>query len=127
MLLALLEERFGLKFHKETRQRTGYSLVVDKGGPKCPVDDANKDFMGGRGARKLRRSGGGIKRVMTMAELAGFLSGVGYGPVEDRTGLTARYDIELSWAPDRDFEPAPPSASNSACASIAIRSRWNTW
>lgn len=113
MLLALLADRFKLAFHRATRQHSGYSLVVDKGGPKCPEDDPNKDFLRGRGTVALRRGGGGIKRAMTMAELASYLSGVGYGPVEDRTGLTARYDIELSWAPDPAFEHSnamPPPA-----------------
>ena len=111
MLQSLLAERFGLTFHKESRQLKGYSLVVDKGGPKCPEDDPNKDFMGGRGVVGLRRGGGGIKRAMTMAQLASYLSGLGYGPVEDHTGLTPKYDIALAWAPDRDFEPAPPGSA----------------
>ena len=114
MMQSLLAERFGLSFHKEPRQLKGYSLVVDKGGPKCPEDDPNKDFMGGRGTVALRRGGGGIKRAMTMEQLASYLSGLGYGPVQDLTGLTAKYDIQLSWAPDRDFEPAPPGAAPAA-------------
>jgi hypothetical protein len=34
MLLPLLEDRFGLKFHHETKVIEVYALVVDKGGPK---------------------------------------------------------------------------------------------
>lgn len=34
MLLPVLEERFGLKFHHETRELNVYTLVVAKGGPK---------------------------------------------------------------------------------------------
>jgi len=41
---------------------------------------------------------------MTMATLARYLSGRGYGPVQDLTGLKGKYDIDLSWAPDRAFE-----------------------
>lgn len=115
-LLALLAERFGLTFHKETRQQKGYALTVDKGGPKCPEDDPAKAFVGGgRGVMALRRGGGGIKRVMTMAELASYLSSVGYGQVQDNTGLTAKYDIQLSWAPDPAFEQPigqPPTGVN---------------
>ena len=110
MLQAMLAERFGLTVHRETRQRAGYSLVVEKGGPKCPEDDPKKDFMGGRGVMRLRRGGGGIKRVMTMAQLAAYLSGLGYGPVEDATGLTAKYDMDLSWAQDPAFEHSNPLA-----------------
>src|SRR5581483_221060 len=34
MLQALLAERFGLKAHRETREVSGYDLVVGKSGPK---------------------------------------------------------------------------------------------
>ncbi|HEV2324070.1 MAG TPA: TIGR03435 family protein [Terracidiphilus sp.] len=34
MLVPLLQDRFGLKFHHETKVREVYALVVDKGGPK---------------------------------------------------------------------------------------------
>src|SRR6185369_1129847 len=39
MLQALLAERFKLVTHKEDRPRSGYALVVDKGGPKFKEDD----------------------------------------------------------------------------------------
>ena len=48
---------------------------------------------------------GAIKGVMTMATLAANLSTKGYGPVQDLTGLTGKYDIDLSWTPDPTFEP----------------------
>jgi uncharacterized protein (TIGR03435 family) len=117
-LLALLVDRFGLTYHKETRQQKGYSLVVDKDGPKSLVDDPAKDFMQGRGTVMLRRGGGGIKRVMTMAQLASFLSGQGYGPVEDHTGLTAQYDIDLSWAKDQAVDPANATAPPAPTADL---------
>jgi uncharacterized protein (TIGR03435 family) len=119
MLQALFVERFKMAFHKETRQRTGYALQVDKGGRKFKEDDGSSTFMGGRGTLRLRRGGGGIKSVMTMAELATFLSRVGYGPVTDETGLTARYDIDLSWSPDPAFEHAPALAADRADAAAA--------
>lgn len=34
MLQHLIEERFQMKFHKETREKSGFALVVDKDGPK---------------------------------------------------------------------------------------------
>lgn len=37
MLLPVLEDRFGLKFHHETRELNVYTLVVAKGGPKLKV------------------------------------------------------------------------------------------
>ena len=46
MLQALLTERFKLAAHKEDRPRSGYALVVDKGGPKFKEDDPKTNFMG---------------------------------------------------------------------------------
>ena len=46
MLQALLEKGSELAAHKEDRLRSGYALVVDKGGPKFKEDDPKTDFMG---------------------------------------------------------------------------------
>ncbi|MGA3019485.1 MAG: TIGR03435 family protein [Bryobacteraceae bacterium] len=117
MLQALLVERFKLAAHKEDRPSAGYALVVDKNGPKCKESDPNSNFMGAhRGQMALRFGGGGIKASMTMAGLASYLSGRGYGPVQDFTGLKGKYDIDLSWAPDPAFERPGPYAAASAAA-----------
>src|SRR5881394_1698633 len=54
---------------------------------------------------------GALKGVMTMATLAANLSTKGYGPVQDLTGLTGKYDIDLRWTPNPDFEPKGPAAT----------------
>jgi uncharacterized protein (TIGR03435 family) len=112
MLQALLAERFKLAAHKEDRASTGYALVVDKNDPKFKESDPSSNFMGKlpAGAVRLRRGGGGIKASMTMVGLARYLSGSGYGPVQDFTGLTGTYDIDLSWASDPAFERPGPYA-----------------
>ncbi len=117
MLQALLAERFKLAAHKEDRSRSGYALLVDKGGPKFKEDDPKAGFMGkaSQGSTRFGFAGHGqLKGVMTMATLAGNLSRKGYGPVQDLTGLTGKYDIELSWASDPAFEPRAPGATASA-------------
>jgi uncharacterized protein (TIGR03435 family) len=119
MLQALLAERFKLVAHKEDRPRSGYALVVDKGGPKCKEDDPNTNFMGPGHAGQMfigRAGHGALKGVMTMATLAANLSRQGYGPVEDLTGLTGKYDIELTWTPATALEPAAGDATASAAA-----------
>jgi uncharacterized protein (TIGR03435 family) len=117
MLQALLAERFKLAAHKEDRPSAGYALVVDKNGPKFKESDPNSNFMGAHaGQVAFRRGGGGIKASMTMAGLAGYLSGRGYGPVLDFTGLKGKYDIDLSWAPDPALERPGPYAAAYAAA-----------
>ena len=116
MLQALLTERFRLAAHKEDRLRSGYALVVDKGGPKVKEDYPWTNFMGSHSGQ-LFVGGfghGRLKGVMPMAALARSLSTSGYGPVQDLTGLTGNYDIDLSWAPDPAFEPRGVGATASA-------------
>jgi len=100
MLQALMMERFKLAFHKESRLASGYALVVDKNGPKLKPSppDAPAAQSGsvtfGFGAAAL------IKGSMTTSKLAHFLSNNLKVPVEDLTGLTGRYDVDVSWARD---------------------------
>jgi uncharacterized protein (TIGR03435 family) len=117
MLQALLAERFKLAAHKKDRPRSGYELVVDKGGPKFKEDDPNTNFMGpGRSGMMLFGAfgHGRLKGVMTMATLASNLARQGYGPVQDATGLTGKYDIDLTWTPDKAFQPRAVDAVASA-------------
>jgi uncharacterized protein (TIGR03435 family) len=127
MLQALLAERFKLVAHKEDRPRPAYALLVEKSGPK--FKEANLSFrrMGPRSDLMLFRTGPdarGFKGAMTMATLANFLSGNLDRPVQDFTGLTGKYDIELFWAPDpaidrpSRFAAATPPASPDAGADL---------
>ena len=119
MLQALLAERFKLAAHKEDRPSQVYALVVDKNGPKFKESASSSSFMGAHPGATTFRAGlgaSGFKGSMTMATLARHLSGKGYGPVQDFTGLTGKYDIDLSWAPDRAFEPLGEFAGANAAA-----------
>ena len=48
MFQSLLEDRFQLKIHRETRELAAYDLVVAKGGPKL-VASPVRDFKPGIG------------------------------------------------------------------------------
>jgi uncharacterized protein (TIGR03435 family) len=118
MLQALLAERFKLAAHEE-RLRSALALVVAKGGPKFKGDDPNTNFMGEhpRGSTMFGFAGHGLlKGIMTMATLASNLSRQGYGPVEDATGLTGKYGIELHWTPDPAIEPRVVGTTASSTA-----------
>jgi uncharacterized protein (TIGR03435 family) len=119
MLQALLAERFKLAAHKEDRPSQVYALVVDKNGPKFKESASSSSFMGAHPGAMMFRAGpsiSGFKGSMTMADLARRLSGKGYGPVQDFTGLKGKYDIDLSWAPDRAFEPMEQFAAANVAA-----------
>lgn len=106
MLLQLLVDRFGLKYHRETRDLPVYELVVAKGGVKMQVakeqDPANARHMmmfGGPG--KIESS------AMKLEALRHVLSQQLGRTVVDKTGLTGEFDFTLTWTPD---QPAPGMA-----------------
>ena len=108
MLQALLAERFKLAVHKEGRLRPGYALVVDKDGPKFKESDPSSNFMGAHAGQLFIGAGPGysaLKGSMTTAGFAHMLSVRLHSPVQDLTGLQGKYDIDVSWVPDRSLEP----------------------
>ena len=101
MLRTLLEERFHLRTHSETRETEVYALILAKGGPKrleAAADDAKSnmqiDGMPGKGQHITFQAS-------LLDTLAGFLSTPGLqGPVVDMTGLTGKYDFTFDIPPD---------------------------
>jgi uncharacterized protein (TIGR03435 family) len=110
MLQGLLEDRFRLKYHWETREQPAYDLVVTKPGRlrvsilkgDCPPPLSNPEWLpkdapcGG-----LQNSVGHTKGYnLTASDLAGNLSWLLSKPVSDKTNLAGRYDVELRWTPE---------------------------
>jgi uncharacterized protein (TIGR03435 family) len=98
MLQSLLEERFRLTLHRETREEHVYTLAKAKGGIKLvePADAEVKDDK-----RGIMAAPGGVRGVAApMSNLTGLLSQQLRRLVIDRTGLTGKYDFELRWTPD---------------------------
>jgi len=111
MLGTMLEDRFGLKFHRETRQAKGYALVVAKDGPK--IQEVSSGYESPRATfdETLRRS---IKGTSKLNELIDILLPPAFEPFVDRTGLTGTYRYEfLAPLPP---PPAPPSPRRDATA-----------
>jgi uncharacterized protein (TIGR03435 family) len=109
MMIAVLEERFGLKYHHETRDLPMYELVVAKGGVKMheSIPDAKGPDSGGPGPAPspgrhiLMMHRGHIESVGTgMPGLARALSGQLGRTVIDKTGLTGNFDYKLDWTPE---------------------------
>lgn len=95
LLRHLIEERFQLKSHRESKKLPVYALVTAKSGSKLkphPADPDAKPFDSfGRGSATFTNS--------STAALAGQLSLYLDGPVRDRTGLAGHYDFSLNWTP----------------------------
>jgi len=127
MLQTLLEDRFKLVTHRDTREESIYALVVVRSngrlGPKIKPT-ATLDCAARRGANpsgppvspcsfnSSLGDGGGQMSVVgqPMEALAAMLGNIGLGrQVVDRTGLTGKYDFELQWSSDnvRSASDAP--------------------
>jgi uncharacterized protein (TIGR03435 family) len=103
MLRSLLEERFQLKVHRESKEQAVYALTVEKGGPKMTVHQpVETDYPpisgGGIGPRSARNA--------AMSYFAFYLSQQLDKWVIDKTGLADRYDFTVQWVPDRPVRPA---------------------
>ncbi|MGA8593911.1 MAG: TIGR03435 family protein, partial [Bryobacteraceae bacterium] len=83
-LQSLLEDRFQLKFHRETKELPVYALVVAKGGPKLQPSEQK----GGQRRPMMRMGRGRFEsQGVTTAQLADMLSMQTGRKVIDRTGL----------------------------------------
>lgn len=111
MLQALLKERFSLAVHKETREVTAYVLMLarpdGKLGPQLHVSTAEcADLLDGTAPKDAVRCGprpGGPGKLILVGSpislAVNLLSLTLQGPVVDKTGLTGKYDLEISFAP----------------------------
>jgi uncharacterized protein (TIGR03435 family) len=107
MLQSLLEERFKLALHRETREEPVYNLVVAKGGAKL------KEFVdtGKQGPQGIRTEIGKLTGTgAAIAVLVRVLAPQLGRSVIDETGLSGRYDFTLSYLPEPGQEGAlgPP-------------------
>jgi uncharacterized protein (TIGR03435 family) len=96
MMQALLEDRFGLKVHREQKELPIYRLVIAKSGSKLKEGDP-KDPKAGSimvNNRTMTVTGIGVDG------LAESLSQRLHRVVVDETGLKGKYDFTLTWAPD---------------------------
>ena len=140
MLRSLLEDRFQLRIHRESREMPVYALVPARGGLKLPPprdgscaeeqapppalgDPTPKPRCGGMdvplesGAWHMR--GGKVP----MAEFVRALSGMLGHTVTDQTGFSGVFDVDLHFRADdtiAGFPPPPLAAISAETASPSI-------
>jgi uncharacterized protein (TIGR03435 family) len=124
MLQSLLEERFGLKVHRDTRTSQGFALVVGKNGaklkpaepPTAPEEGLSEEDRKAKQQQQARAAMeamqkrmqenrengtplGGFSRAnfqsTTMADFASRLASLAGAPVVDETGLTGKYSLSM--------------------------------
>ena len=116
MMRTFLADRFKLAVHVETRNMSGYELVVAPGGIKLKPtnrDDDDKRRLSTLGSLFCPPEDGHDCRLFALGStstgrLAEVLSPNIGRPVVDRTGLTEMYLFDLVWAsPDKPNSPLP--------------------
>ena len=121
MLQTLLEQRFQLKMHRDSKEFSVYGVVVGKGGLKLkesPLDPETEGDGGkgvnvsaeggargttvkfGRGAYFSLADNKFEARKLTMAQLAESLGRFMERPVVDMTELKGTYDLTLEFTPE---------------------------
>jgi uncharacterized protein (TIGR03435 family) len=108
LLLSLLESRFQFRFHREQREMPIYRLEMAKDGVKLkphPEKDEPSMTVNSNGLTVTFSA----KRV-AMRDFARAMAKGMERPVEDYTGLTGEYDIDLKWSTEQaGIEGAGPS------------------
>lgn len=112
MLQHLLEERLHIRLHRETREQSGYALMVDKGGHKLTDHDVEDKIL------LPIRQGPGMHdcKNVTIPYFVFYLSAELDHTVIDKTGLDGHYDFKVQWGFDdagmaRLMPPGPPGAA----------------
>lgn len=124
LLQGMLDERFHLKAHVETKQLPVYDLVIAKGGLKMKAategDTYPNGFKGpdGKGGSGMMHMQDGMLTVQGI-EISGLINQLAFmvhRTVIDKTGIKGKYDFTLKYAPDHD---GPLGADNGTPADDA--------
>jgi uncharacterized protein (TIGR03435 family) len=140
MLQVLVEDRFQLRFHRETRDMPVYALTVAKSGKLPPANCVQYDekhrpappapgqppirfcgnVRGGRNGPNSTMDAWGI----STADLIQWLSNATGRTIVDKTGFTGTFDVKLEYLPEmaQGAQPmgdgAPPPAVENAAPSL---------
>jgi uncharacterized protein (TIGR03435 family) len=120
LLQNLLAERFKLAAHMETREMPIYAMVLARAdgrlGPQLRSSNVDCDEVirmkqkVSEGVCGMRMSSGQlVVGAMTLNVLTSNLSSLTKRVVEDRTGLTGRFDYSLDWARSDSADTSKPS------------------
>jgi uncharacterized protein (TIGR03435 family) len=148
MLQSLLEERFQLKTHRETRDLPVYALVAAKGGLRLPPPkeggcvesavNAPPEWAGagrmaapgevepaqlpcGSAGVSLNSDGARIQGgKVAMPEIVRMLSRVLGRSVIDRTGFTGLFDLRLDFVADEATPAMPPPPPDSGLSGASL-------
>ena len=125
MVRSLLQDRFQLKIHRDTREMPVYNLIVVKSGKLKSSEDQSAPVPGAgpqssnpsdppRGAARMAVGSSGATLAATaivMAQLASALQVQVDRPILEKTGLQGLFDIHLQFAPESGSTVGGPTAA----------------
>jgi uncharacterized protein (TIGR03435 family) len=121
MLQAVLEDRFRLKVHSESREVPVYAVTVAEGGPNlqpfrgsCVPRDFDKPPSDSDCGTVHGYADGFYMKAATITDLCAGFSVLLNKPVEDKTGITGRFNLRL------DFSREGPGQLNRARSLPAV-------
>ena len=121
MLQQLLEERFSLRTHRETRDMPVYELIKEGTGDQLAPRPSTLDCAPGGTASRAQCGtriipglidGRFVDWRMVVAQLP---SATGRAVI-DKTGLNGTFDVRLEWNPDPAVTKSPEAASTATAA-----------
>jgi uncharacterized protein (TIGR03435 family) len=107
---SMLDDRFGLRLHRETRDLPRYALTVaNKQGTLGPqMHPVTRDCVTERERCRIQNTPGHLDAgAMSMQNLIAFFGGNVERVVVDRTGLAGSFDVELDWSADQPDSDKP--------------------
>ncbi len=118
MLQAFLIERFQMKYHFETKETSGFALMLGKNGPK--LKESKSELVDVTFSPTFKPVPGQpvtlTARRVSMEKLAAIFTQTNERPVIDSTGLAGAYDFTLSWD-----ETAGPTLSTALQQQLGLR------
>lgn len=131
MLQGVLADRFGLKYHRESKTQPVFALTIAKGGPRLKQSEPLDPAAPSKPSMSFRIGGGHIQfNRTTLANFAQAMSNFIGTPVIDATELAGDYDIEMNINPADlqgmrggsffDNEPRPDSDAPSLQSAMQI-------
>jgi bla regulator protein blaR1 len=124
MMQAMLEDRFQLKAHRESRELPVYELTAAKSGVKLEPpkpEGCTPPRPCGRVLMTISGAGARLEGAQVpMAEFVRVLSNVLARTVVDKTGFSGLFDVRLDFAPDQTLGglPAPAGSDDPRVPSI---------
>ena len=132
MLVTLLQERFRLRTHEETRERDVYRLVMDRAdrklGPKLTRSTTTReqDLKLPQDQRRcgplqfrVGRFNGQCASIDLLLAMA--LQSTAQRRILNGTGLTGAFDIDLTWDPTFELPPDQRAPSDAPSIFTAVR------